>query len=156
MKKSSKILTIAFAAIMAIGAGSNAVVQAADFKYAVVDVPKVVASSKQVAALKNEQNTKMRELSQFVQNANKQLQAETNATKKQALEKKLNSEFASKKEAVEKNYASKLEAIDKNISNVIAQKAKAKGFDLVLAKGVVLYTGASATDITNEVMQSVK
>lgn len=156
MKNFSKLMTITFAVVLAFCSANNAAISSpANFKYAVVDVPKVVASSKQVTALKNEQNAKLRELSQFVQNANKQLQSETDAQKKQALEKKLNTEFASKKAAVEKNYAAKLEAIDKSISSVIAQKAKAKGFDLVLAKGVVLYA-TEGTDITNEIMQSVK
>ena len=64
-----------------------------NFTYAVVDVPQVVAASKQVNALKAEQATKLRELSQFVQTANKQLQAEPDETKKKALEQQLNKQL---------------------------------------------------------------
>jgi len=127
---------------------------ASDLRYATVDVQKVVASSKQVNALRNEQNAKMRELSEFVQKANKQLSETADQNKKAELEKKLNAELNAKKTKMDKTYAEKLEAIDKNISNVIATVAKQKGYNLVLAKGVVLY--GSGTDITNDVIQVVK
>lgn len=156
MKILSKLFTVIFIAVLSFFSTANTAISAPNnFTYAIVDVPRVVASSKQVAALQNEQTAKLRELSQFVQTANKKLQDEKDAQKKAALEKKFNNELAIKKAAIEKNYAAKLEAIDKNISNIIIQKAKAKGFDLVLAKSVVLYSG-TGVDITNEVMQAVK
>ena len=155
MKKVSKLMSIVFAAVLAVGMTCNTAFSSpANFKYAVVDVQQVVAASKQVKALKEEQNAKMRELSQFIQNANKQLQAETDATKKAALETKLNKELNTKKDAMEKNYAAKLKKIDDSIAATIAQKAKAGGYDLVLAKGIVLYS--TGTDITKEVITAVK
>ena len=54
---------------------------------------------------------------------------------------------------MEKEYASKLAAIDKSISDKIVVEAKNGGYDIVLAKGVVLYGG---TDITNNVIKAVK
>ena len=82
MKKVSKLMTVVCSAVMLIGAANNfAMSSPNNFTYAVVDVPQVVAASKQVNALKAEQATKLRELSQFVQTANKQLQAEPDATK---------------------------------------------------------------------------
>ncbi len=155
MKKVSKLMSIVFAAVLAIGIANNSAFSSpANFKYAVVDVQQVVVASKQVQALKTEQNAKMRELSQFIQNANKQLQAETDATKKAALETKLNKELNTKKEAIDKNYAAKLKKIDADIAAAIAQKAKAGGYDLVVAKGIVLYS--TGTDITKEVITIVK
>mgnify|MGYP002706070943 FL=1 len=156
MKKVSKLITVVCSAVMLIGAANNfAMSSPNNFTYAVVDVPQVVAASKQVNALKAEQATKLRELSQFVQTANKQLQAEPDATKKKALEQKLNKQLQDKKAAVDKNYAAKLEAIDKSISGAIAKEAKAKGLDIVLAKGVVLY-GTAGTDITADIIKAVK
>lgn len=156
MKKVSKLMTVVCSAVMLIGAANNfAMSSPNNFTYAVVDVPQVVAASKQVNALKAEQATKLRELSQFVQTANKQLQAEPNETKKKALEQKLNKQLQDKKAAVDKNYAAKLEAIDKSISGAIAKEAKAKGLDIVLAKGVVLY-GTAGTDITADIIKAVK
>ena len=153
MKKFSKIMT-SLAAVAVVFSMQNAAFSA-DLKYAVVDVPQVVAASKQVNNLKNQQNVKIQELANFVQNAQKQLQAEKNADKKKALETKLNKELNAKKAAMDKNYAAQLAGIDKNISAVIAQQAKAKGYDLVLAKGVVLYS-TQGTDITNDVIKVVK
>lgn len=156
MRKVSKLMTVVCSAVMLIGAANNfAMSSPNNFTYAVVDVPQVVAASKQVNALKAEQATKLRELSQFVQTANKQLQAEPDATKKKALEQKLNKQLQDKKAAVDKNYAAKLEAIDKSISGAIAKEAKAKGLDFVLAKGVVLY-GTAGTDITADIIKAVK
>lgn len=156
MKKVSKLMTVVCSAVMLIGAANNfAMSSPNNFTYAVVDVPQVVAASKQVNALKAEQATKLRELSQFVQTANKQLQAEPDATKKKALEQKLNKQLQDKKAAVDKNYAAKLEAIDKSISGAIAKEAKAKGLDIVIAKGVVLY-GTAGTDITADIIKAVK
>lgn len=156
MKKVSKLMTIVCSAVMLIGASNNfAMSSPNNFTYAVVDVPQVVAASKQVNALKAEQAAKLRGLSEFVQTANKQLKAETNPQKKKDLEAKLNKQLNDKKAAVDKNYAAKLEAIDKTITNAIAKQAKLKGVDLVLAKGVVLY-GAEGTDITADIINAVK
>ena len=153
MKKFSKIMT-SLAAVAVVFSMQNAAFSA-DLKYAVVDVPQVVAASKQVNTLKNQQNAKIQELTVFVQNAQKQLQAEKNADTRKALEEKLNKELNAKKTAMDKSYAAQLAGIDKNISAVIAQQAKTKGFDLVLAKGVVLYS-TQGTDITGDVIKAVK
>lgn len=122
-------------------------------KIAVVDVGQVVASSSQVQALRKEQQAKAKELVAFVEKARKEVAATTDVKKKQALEDKYNKELNSKKAAMDKNYASKLESIDKNISAKINEQAKAGNYDIVLAKGVVLYGG---TDITDAVKKAVK
>ncbi len=122
-------------------------------KIAVVDVGQVVASSSQVQALRKEQQAKAKELVAFVEKARKEVAATTDVKKKQALEDKYNKELNSKKAAMDKSYASKLEAIDKNISAKINEQAKAGNYDIVLAKGVVLYGG---TDITDAVKKAVK
>lgn len=122
-------------------------------KIAVVDVPQVVAASSQVKALKKEQEAKAKELVAFVEKARKDVAATTDVKKKQALEEKYNKELNSKKVAMDKNYASKLKTIDNTISSKITEQAKTGGYDLVLAKGVVLYGG---TDITDAVKKAVK
>ena len=54
---------------------------------------------------------------------------------------------------MDKNYTAKLTAIDNAISAKVAEQAKAGNYDVVLAKGVVLYGG---TDITEAVKKAVK
>lgn len=158
MKKVSKLMTIAMVAVLAIGSANVATAAVTNsnttFKYAVVDVPRVVENSQQVANLKKQRQEQERLFSKSLQDAQKKLQAETNATKKKALEDSLTKSLNAQKDKMNQEYAQKLQAIDKSISAVIAQQAKANGYKLVVAKSVVLYS--EGTDITNDVMKAVK
>lgn len=142
------LLTFAFGI-----AFSNFAMSDVPSKIAVVDVQEVVNSSSQVQALKKEQQAKMKEVVSFVEKARKEVAATTDVKKKQALEEKYNKELNTKKTAMDKNYADKLTAIDSTISKQIEAQAKAGGYDIVLAKGVVLYGGS---DITDAVKKAVK
>ena len=155
MKNNWKILSVTLVAF-AIGLtmGNYAISNVPEnFKVAVVDVQKVIASSSQVKALKDEQKKKSQELAKFVETAKAALDKEQDDKKRKKLEEKYNKEFQAKREAIAKNYETKLLAIDKNISTVIDESAKASGYNLVLAKGVVLSGG---TDITSEIAKQVK
>lgn len=155
MKTGMKIFTIAALAFgLGLTAGNFAVSDVpSNFKVAVVDVQKVVGSSLQVKALTKEQTTQREALANFVKTASEAINKETDAKKKKALEEKYNKEFKVKQEAIAKNYEKKLLEIDKSISNIITTKAQANGYNLVLAKGVVLSGG---TDITDEISKLVK
>lgn len=155
MKSRIKFLTVALVAF-GIGFAVNNYAMSdvpANFKVAVVDVQKVVSSSAQVKALKDEQKKKGQELAKFIETAKETINKETDAKKKKALEDKYNKEFQAKRTAIAKNYETKLLAIDKSISTTIDNNAKANGYNLVLAKGVVLSGG---TDITDEIAKVVK
>ena len=155
MNKSMKLLTVALAAFaFGIAAGNYAVSDVpSNFKVAVVDVQKVVANSNQVKALTKEQAAQREQLSKFLKTASEDIKKETDAKKKKALEEKYNKEFKSKQEAIVKGYETKLVSIDKSISALIDASAKKQGYNLVLAKGVVLSGG---TDITEEIAKQVK
>ena len=155
MKNSLKFLTVSLVAFaIGLAAGNYAISDVpSNFKVAVVDVQKVVASSSQVKALKDEQKKKGQELAKFIETAKTNLDKEKDAKKKKALEEKYNKEFQAKRDAIAKNYDTKLLAIDKNISSVIDKNAQANGYNLVLAKGVVLSGG---TDITDAISKEVK
>ena len=114
----------------------------AEQKIAVVDIPAVVAKSAQVQALKKEQQAKMQDLEKWLTQEGKE-----------KLLKKYNAEFAKKKETLAKNYQSQLQAIDKSITETISTTAKAKGYDIVISKNVVVYGG---DDITAELQKLVK
>lgn len=66
---------------------------------------------------------------------------------------KNDAEFAKKQEAIKSNYAKKLQAIDVSISKTIAEQAKAKNYNMIFAKGTVLYGG---DDITKDIIKVVK
>lgn len=122
-------------------------------KIAIVDVPQVVNASAQVVALKKDQEKKANELVSFIEKARKDVASATDVKKKQTLEEKYSKELLSKKDAMEKAYALKLAEIDKSISKQIETQAKNNGYDIVLAKSVVLYGGE---DITEAIKKAVK
>lgn len=153
MKKNLKLTTLVLGAFVIGLSVNNFAMSDVTSKIAVVDVPQVVSSSSQVQALRKEQQAKAKEIVAFVEKARKEVAATTDVKKKQALEEKYNKELNNKKAAMDKNYASKLSAIDNTISAKINEQAKAGGYDIVLAKGVVLYGG---TDITDAVKKAVK
>ena len=153
MKKNIKLLTVGVLTFAAGIAFNNLAISDVPSKIAVVDVQQVVNSSSQVMALKKEQDAKMKEVVAFVEKARKEVAATTDVKKKQALEEKYNKELNAKKAAMDKSYADKLTVIDTTISKQIESQAKAGGYDIVLAKGVVLYGGS---DITEAVKKAVK
>ncbi len=153
MNNKMKFFVVGLSAFVVGAAFSNFAMSDVPSKIAVVDVPQVVNSSSQVQALKKEQQAKTKEIVAFVEKARKDVAATTDVKKKQALEDKYNKELNAKKSAMDKNYATKLTAIDAAISKQIEVQAKAGGYDIVLAKGVVLYGGS---DITDAVKKAVK
>lgn len=155
MNTGMKIFTIAALAFtLGITAGNFAISDIpSNYKVAVVDVQKVVGSSNQVKALTKEQATQREALAKFVKTASDSINNEKDAAKKKALEEKYNKEFKVRQENIAKNYEKKLLDIDKSISALIASNAKANGYNLVLAKGVVLSGGI---DITDEISKQVK
>lgn len=153
MNNKFKLLAVGISAFVIGLSLNNIAVSDVTSKIATVDVADVVNSSAQVQSLKKEQQAKAKEIMTFVEKARKDVAATTDTKKKQALEDKYNKELNTKKQAMDKNYATKLDAIDKSISAQIASQAKLGGYDIVLAKGVVLYGG---TDITDAVKKAVK
>lgn len=130
-----------------------ATVAPAAVKVAIVDIPQVVAKSKQVQALKEEQAKKLKELTTWLETAKADIAKQTTQAGKDKLVKKYDDEFAKKRELNTQEYAKKLTAIDQSITAAITNYAKSKGYTLVLTKSTVLYGG---DDITAEVMKVVK
>ena len=145
-----KRLLVALLLLTMLGITNNVI---AASNVAIVDVQAVVASSAQVKSLKKEQQTKIQDLEKWLKTAQADVEKQQTKEGKEKLLKKYNAEFAKKKEAVAKNYQTKLQAIDNSITETISNEAKAKGYDLVITKGVVIYGG---TDITKDIIKIVK
>ena len=150
MKINLKILVMAFLMIFLM---SENVANADTTKIAVVDLQKVVSSSKQVKVLKDEQYKKATDLEKWLDVAKKDIEKQSTDENKQKLIKKYDSELAKKREANTKEYTRKLNEIDASVSQVITTYAKSKSYDMVLAKSNVLFGGI---DITNEIIKLVK
>ena len=125
----------------------------AEGKIAVIDVQAIVSKSAQVQALKQEQKMKMQELENWVKNCRADIDKQTTKEAKEKLAKKYDAELAKKQEVIAKNYKTKLQTIDKNITSTIVSQAKAKGYDMVISKSVVVFGG---DDITADVQKVVK
>ena len=125
----------------------------AEQRIAVVDVQAVVSKSAQVQALKKEQQAKMQDLEKWLKTAQTDVEKQQTKEGKEKLLKKYNAEFAKKKEAIAKDYTARLQAVDKSITETISTTAKAKGYNMVISKGVVVFGG---DDITADVQKSVK
>ena len=125
----------------------------AEQKIAVVDVQAVVAKSAQVQALKKEQQAKIQDLEKWLKTAQGDVEKQKTQENKEKLLKKYNADFAKKKEDIAKDYQTRLQAVDKSITETIAATARAKGYNMVISKGIVLYGG---DDITLDVQKVVK
>lgn len=123
------------------------------FKVAVIDVQKLVLNSSQVKDLKLEQTAKNQELVKFVKNARADVAKTKDNTKKKALENKYNIQLRAMKKSMDDSYKKKLTSIDAGITKTIEKAAQEKGYNIVLAKGAVLYGG---DDITQEIQKAVK
>ena len=95
----------------------------------------------------------MVELQKWLVNARSDVEKQKTQEGKEKLAQKYDAEFIKKQTAIQKDYTAKLQVIDKNISDVITKEAKKNGYEIVLAKGVVLYGGH---DITNTISKQVK
>lgn len=122
-------------------------------KIAVVDINRVVGQSAQVMALKKEQAVKTEELQKWLNTARADVEKQKTQTGKEKLIQKYDEEFAKKQQSLRNDYTKKLQTIDNDISAVIKKEAKSKGYDIVLAKGVVLYGGE---DITTSISKLIK
>lgn len=155
MNNRVKFLTVGVAAFV-IGMSINNYAMSSvpsNFKVGVIDIQKVVASSGQVKALKKEQQAKTQDIVKFVEKARKDVASITDEKKKKTVEDKYNKELVAKKDQMEKEYSSKLSDIDASITKTVQDQAKAGNFDVVLAKGVVLYGGE---DFTETVVKALK
>jgi Skp family chaperone for outer membrane proteins len=147
MKNVVKLLTVGVLAFATgVSINSYATANVGGFKVATVDVQRVVASSKQVNALRAERQKQIEGLEAFVKKAREDVAKETNERRRATLEEQRNKELNDRKNKIDQDYAKKLADIDTSITKVINDQAKKDGFDLVLAKGVVLSGGVDITD----------
>ena len=157
MKKSlAKIFVACFVLGLGVGIGANNMAISdipLNFKIAVVDVAKVVSNSQQVKALKDEQLRNKAELEKYIETARADVNKQTDALKKKQMTDRYDRELNAKRKTMQMAYNQKLKKIEDNINTVIAQRAKAEGYNLILSKSSVLFGG---TDITTSVSQYVR
>ena len=147
------IFLLAVLITLGIGFGAGCFYVCNQNKIAIVDVTEIVAKSQQVQALKAEQAAKAKDVTEWLQNAQNEVKAESDAEKQKTLLQKYNEEFALKRDVIQQQYTEKLKTIDENITQTITDEAKKKGYKLVIAKGFTIYGGV---DITEDIAKIVK
>ena len=93
-------------------------------KVAVIDVQKVVSSSKQVKALKKEKASRDKELKSFEKKCQAEIKKESDLDKKKALSEKYKKELNDKRKFYSNDYAIKVKLINKDINDTIAKKQR--------------------------------
>lgn len=122
-------------------------------KYAVVDVKKVVNSSKSVKDLKEERQKQKDAVMKFVKEGNAKVDAEKDAAKKEELKKKLNNDLKFMTNTYDARYKDGLGKINADMSADITKVGQEQKYDLILTTDAVLYGGKN---ITNEIIKAVK
>lgn len=119
----------------------------------VIDLQRVVASSKDVATLRTNREAQINELKKMADEANAKIdEIKKDDEKKVATEKYLG-EIQAKKNEFDNAYNTALQASDAKIQNIINSVAEKKDLDIVLNKTSVVSGGV---DITEAVIDLVK
>lgn len=128
-------------------------ISADKMKFAVVDVQRVVLSSKEIAALSTERQAQVQELRKMADEANLKITAEEDPAAKKALSEAELAKINAKKDTFDKIHASGLQAADKRINDVINAVAEKEGLSVVFSKASLVNGG---TDITDAVVEQVR
>lgn len=159
-----KLFLIALASVALIAAPAFA-----DTAIGVVNVAKIMQTSKAATSVRSQLQTKQKAFQSELDAKEKALLAEDQSLVKQkdsadkaAFEKKVKDfrekaateqrEVQSKKAALDKSFAAALEEIQKNVLDITKQVAAEKKINLVLGSAQVLY-GDTSLDITDEVLK---
>ena len=155
MKKQFIIGTsLAVSFILGMTAGNYALSdQPMNVKIGLVDVSKLVDSSSEIKALKNSQSKKAEELKAWIEVAKADVEKQKTKEGQQKLAQKYENDLIRKQEYLSKNFQKELADIDKNIGNVVKERSKAMGYDIVFNKSAVLYGGE---DITSSIQKYIK
>ena len=128
----------------------------AEQKIAVIDVQKIIDNSAQVQALNKEQEAKVKNLEKWIESVKKDIEKQKTTEEKEKLFKKHQETYIKKKTDIITSGQTKMQAIMNNISNTIQAQAKAKGYDMVITKGVVVYGGEDITDDVQKALNNKK
>ena len=124
-----------------------------ELKIATVDLSELIANSHSVQILKDTHENQLDEIENMLEQARKEISAESDPSKIAQLEEKYRKDVSSKKLQMDKSYNDKLLEIDKNIKNQVALKAKELNYNIVLPKNLVLFGGE---DITSIIAKDIK
>ena len=124
-----------------------------EYKIAVVDIATILKNSKEINALKLEQEKQMQNMQATIDKAKAEISKEQDPVKIAQLEEKYRNEINKQKLALDTSYNNKITAIDNKIKTAIVEKARSMNYNMVLPKNTVLFGG---DDITEQVATIIK
>ena len=124
-----------------------------EYKIAVVDIATILKNSKEINALKLEQEKQMQNMQATIDKAKAEISKEQDPAKIAQLEEKYRNEINKQKLALDTSYNNKLTAIDNKIKTAVVEKARSMNYNMVLQKNTVLFGG---DDITEQVATIIK
>ena len=151
-----KILTLALCSFtFALGLGFNNIAfsDLKTQKIAYVEVTKLLSTSKALKSAESARTKSTNEMLKWYDTASADIKKQKTEAGQKALVKKYEAQLTQKKKTINDTYSKKVKQVDAQILNVIAQKAEALGYDVVLKSDIVLYGG---DDITKEILPLVK
>ena len=123
----------------------------AEQRIAVIDMQKIIDNSAQIQDLNKEQETKIKELEKWVEMVKQDVEKQKTPEGKEKLFKQYRDSYFKKKDDIIKSGQTKMQGIMDNLSKTIDAQAKAKGYDMIITKGIVVYGGE---DITEDVQKA--
>lgn len=120
---------------------------------AVVDVNRIVMSSKELAALNSERAAQVQNLKKMAEEANDKINKENKEEEKKKLSEKYLAEINVKKEGFDKEYAAALQAADQKLTGIITAVAEKEGLKAVVARTSMV---AGGVDITDAVIEQIR
>ena len=125
----------------------------ATYKVAVVNVDKLLSSSKALKSAEEQRVKSTNEMLKWYDTASADIQKQTTEDGKKNLIKKYEAQLTQKKKSIREAYDKKAVEIDKQLTSAINQKASNMGYNVVLKKDSVLFGG---DDITAQILPLVK
>ena len=117
-----------------------------EYRIAVVDIQQIVANSKEITALKLDQQKQMQNMQATIEKARTEISKEKDPAKISQLEEKYRNEINKETFALDKSYNDKLTAIDSKIKTAVVETARSMNYNMVLPKNTVLFGGDDITD----------
>ena len=122
-------------------------------KIAVINVNKVVQAYPKLSLVQRENTLKVGELSQWLDAAQKKIDAEKDKAKKAALIQQTQAVAQQKKAEIQQEYTQKTLELDNEITEIVANVAKKNGYKVVFSKTSIVSGGV---DLTDKVLEKFK
>lgn len=120
---------------------------------AVVNLEQVLEQSPKLNAIRKDNEVKLNELTQWIDEVNKEIDAETDAVKHQKLANQYRKLTSEKENVIKQEYSNRIKEVDAEITALIDKVAKQHGCNAVFAN-TSMVTGGK--DITEDVIKELK